>query len=839
MATRIGSLLIRLAVEHGVLQEGLSRAEADVAKTTKAIQRRGKDIADFGQKMSLMVSLPILGLAASSVKAAKESADALGQVNAALASMGNQAGRTSEQLQQLAGEQMRQSLYDDDQILRDVTANLLTFGRIAGSEFDRAQQAALDLSTRLGTDLTSATVQIGKALNDPVKGVTALAKAGIQFSADQKAMIASLVETGDVAGAQRIILKELEAQFGGAAKAAREADPGAALKQSFANFQEEIGGKLLPLLPPLLDAATKLIDTFGQLPEGAQSWVIALGAAAVVLGPVVTGIGALVSAGAGLIATIGGAPIVISYLGLAFNTLIGVLGLVAAPVAAVAAAIAAWFYWDEIVAVVGRVTAAVTSFLEDTLGVDLTSVKAGITAFGEGFGEMAGTVTGYVSGLGTLLSELWEGAFGEGARAAGAALVEFGADVAGVLGEYLLRLLRGAKETFATAFEAIGNTLKIVARLLSGDFSGAWEAAVDLAIGLVQGMGRIFAALFPEMTGYIAALYTGAKQWLQDKLGAVFDWVGKKIKEVGQAFYDLYIAVVGNSYVPDMVDEIGVEFNRLQALMVAPANKATAAVTEATRKMAEDVSALLDRLFPQFAEARKMAEELALLDAAAADPKIGLSDELRGRARMRVLQERYGKEATVSDGLLNEGPLVNFKAQFEAMQEALGKAAETTKVQTVQIAESFKDMADKSIQALDRFVGAIKGGGFLDILGSAVNLFLQLASTGLFGKKLAANVNAPRIPGNANGTAFHPGGLMMVGERGPEILQVPRGGRVVPNHELREAGQSAIRIILDERTDIVEARIGRSVATATPAIMDGSAKVTTARLAQRQSRRLG
>ena len=114
MAIKIGSLLIRLAVEHGILQEGLSRAERDVAKTAKAIQRRGQEIADFGQKMSLALTLPIIGLAGASIKAAKESADAIGQVNASLASMGNAAGRTSEQLQALASSQMKQSLFDDD-----------------------------------------------------------------------------------------------------------------------------------------------------------------------------------------------------------------------------------------------------------------------------------------------------------------------------------------------------------------------------------------------------------------------------------------------------------------------------------------------------------------------------------------------------------------------------------------------------------------------------------------------------------------------------------------------------------------------------------------------------
>lgn len=723
MATRIGSLIIRLAVEHGLLSEGLKRSEQEVAKTTKAIERRGREIADFGKSISLAVSLPILGLAAASIKAAKESADAVGQVNAALASMGNVAGRTSEQLQALAGSQMRQSLFDDDQILREVTANLLTFGRIAGDEFDRAQQAALDLSTRLGTDLTSATVQIGKALNDPVKGVTALAKAGIQFSADQKKMIASLVETGNVAAAQRIILQELEAQFGGAAKAARDADPGAAMAQSFADFQEQIGAKLLPLLPPILAALTGILDVFGSLPESVQTGVIAIGALAAVVGPIAVALGSMISAGAGVIAMLGGFPAVISLVGVALNTLLlSPLGLV---VAAIAAVVAAWYYWDDIKAIVADVGRAVSAWWTQNVAPVLGWVKDGLVN------------------------------------------------------------------------------------------------AVTWWFGLHTGAIKA-----------VAALVIGVKTWLQDKLGAVFDWVGKKIAQVTGFFFDMYDAVVGNSYVPDMVDGIAAQMARLQGVMVDPAQKATRGVTDATRKMAQDVSALLDELFPEIAVARELIAKRDLLRSA------GLDQRTEEAARIRLVGGSGGAFVSLADtGPLGDVARVNQAA--EEMAQTMARTATAAKVQTVQVAESFRDMADKSIQALDRMVSAVRGGGLLDILGSAVNLFLQLGSSGLFGSRLAANINAPRIPGNANGTAYHPGGLMKVGERGPEILQVPRGGRVVPNHELREAGQTAIRIILDERTDIVEARIGRTVAGTAPAIMEGSAKVTASRFAKRQGRRIG
>mgnify|MGYP007020377543 CR=1 FL=1 len=258
---------------------------------------------------------------------------------------------------------------------------------------------------------------------------------------------------------------------------------------------------------------------------------------------------------------------------------------------------------------------------------------------------------------------------------------------------------------------------------------------------------------------------------------------------------------------------------------------------DAAKAQADAFQSLYDRLFPYQAATRKFDADLALIQ------KSRLSDAEKELAIARLIREAYeartgslGK-GTVSFDDKPEGPLVDFGKQLAETQERLTDLANGSKVKTVQIAESFKDMADKSIQALDRMVGAIKGGSFLDILSSVIGFGLQLGGMGLFGKTIQTNINAP-LRGAANGTAFHPGGLLKVGERGPEILQVPRGGRVIPNHELREAGQSAIRIILDERTDIVEARIGRSVASAAPAIMDGSAKVTTARLAQRQSRRL-
>src|SRR3546814_10087112 len=95
-------------------------------------------------------------------------------------------------------------------------------------------------------------------------------------------------------------------------------------------------------------------------------------------------------------------------------------------------------------------------------------------------------------------------------------------------------------------------------------------------------------------------------------------------------------------------------------------------------------------------------------------------------------------------------------------------------------------MADDTVSALNRLSGAIQGGGFLDILQGIIGLGLQLGSIGAFGRKIQGNINS--VPGNANGTSFWGGGLSWVGERGPELVDLPRGARVTPNNDL--AGRS-------------------------------------------------
>ncbi|WP_172822167.1 phage tail length tape measure family protein, partial [Magnetospirillum moscoviense] len=171
-----------------------------------------------------------------------ESADqSLRRLEAVLKATGAASGLTAGQLAALADEMETGTLATAEGVM-DASAVMATFRSVSGDTFTRAIRLAQDLSAVFRQDLSSSATQLGKALEDPIEGISALKRVGVSFSATQKEVIRSLVETGDVAGAQRIVLDALEQQVGGAGAAEAAGLTGAAhhLAAAWGNLLEEI-----------------------------------------------------------------------------------------------------------------------------------------------------------------------------------------------------------------------------------------------------------------------------------------------------------------------------------------------------------------------------------------------------------------------------------------------------------------------------------------------------------------------------------------------------------------------------------------------------------------------
>jgi len=182
---------------------------------------------------------------------------AIAQLDAAIKSTAGSAGFTSKELQKMAASFQNVTNFGDESII-SMQSVLLTFTKLQGDILPRTTEAVLNLSERMGQDLQSSAVMLGKALNDPIANLSALSRSGIQFSTAQKDMIKRMVETGNIAMAQGVILDELETQFGGAATAARDTFAGAlkSLGNAFGDLLEGQGG-----MEDAQDAIEELIKT--------------------------------------------------------------------------------------------------------------------------------------------------------------------------------------------------------------------------------------------------------------------------------------------------------------------------------------------------------------------------------------------------------------------------------------------------------------------------------------------------------------------------------------------------------------------------------------------------
>lgn len=271
--------------------------QSSLRKATRSMKKFGTSMKKTGESLSRNLTLPLVAFGAASIAAFDKQQKAIAQVEAGLKSTGEAVGFTSKQLQQMAADLQKRTLFGDEEILKDATAQLLTFTNIAGEQFERTQVAALNLATRLDGDLKSASIQLGKALNDPIANLSALSRSGIQFSQEQKKIIKELAETNRLAEAQTIILDELEKQYGGSAEAAAKAGAGGLkqLQNQFGDLMEQIGGMLLPIVIDLGNQFKTFLEGFAKLNPEVKKMIVTAGILAGALGPLLVVLGSLVT----------------------------------------------------------------------------------------------------------------------------------------------------------------------------------------------------------------------------------------------------------------------------------------------------------------------------------------------------------------------------------------------------------------------------------------------------------------------------------------------------------------------------------------------------------------
>jgi hypothetical protein len=295
---------VNLGTGYVAVKPDMSKFGKDLGSgVSRSLQDTGRSISKVGGTLTKSLTLPIIGIGALSIKAFAEADKAAAQTEAVLKSTGGAANISSEGVGKLADKISAYAAVDDDAV-RAGENMLLTFTNVRnevgkGNDiFNQSTSILADMSQALGVDMSSQAIQLGKALNDPVKGLTALTRVGVTFTDQQKAQVAQMVKTGDTIGAQKLILGELKKEFGGSAKAFGDSAAGGLAKfnVTVGNLGEKIGALLIPAMEGLTHVADFLLNVLDGLNPTMQKVVLIVLAIVAAVGPLLIIVGKMVTA---------------------------------------------------------------------------------------------------------------------------------------------------------------------------------------------------------------------------------------------------------------------------------------------------------------------------------------------------------------------------------------------------------------------------------------------------------------------------------------------------------------------------------------------------------------
>lgn len=562
MATR--TLKVDITGDSRSARRALDQVGASGSKTAGKMQRVGKTVAGAFRMIASSAAIGAVGvgvLVKGGVDALLEIERINAQTQAAIKSTGGAAGVTAKDIETYAGSIEKLTGIEAESIQQGQNM-LLTFTNIkngvgAGNDiFTQSTDVLADMSTAMGSEPKKAAIQLGKALNDPIKGITALSKVGVAFTQGQKDQIKALVESGDTMGAQKIILAELNKEFGGSAEAFGETTAGKVekLKHAFGEFQEEIAGRVIPVLTTVVawlqsklpDAGVKVEEILTQLRPKLDQVGEALQAAGEAVAPVVAAIGRFVKANpapvfAALAVVIGGALVVAVW---AFAA-----GVIAAlsPIYLVAAAVAllagGFVYAYQKIDWFRTAVDAVASWLSTTVAPALaTAGRAIVTAFQAVVAwfqtnwptiravvvTVFNAVRAYVTVVLAAIRGLW-GTFG-------ANILAHARTVWGFIGG-----------TIRNALTVIRGVIRIVTSAIRGDWSGVWNGIrtvlggvwnqirniVNTGVNLVK---NLMSAAWNAIKAAARLAWDGIKRGVSGAIGGLVSAVRSIPRRVGNVF---------------------------------------------------------------------------------------------------------------------------------------------------------------------------------------------------------------------------------------------------------------------------------------------------------------
>ena len=522
------------------LGEAVLGTAMDLSGLVKGMKDGGDEATGWADKLGnvLKVGLVGAGVAAGAaigamfiagIDDAREANMIMAQTEATIKATGGAAGVTAQHVADYAASLSAasgKSLFGDSQI-QESSNLLLTFKNIKGATLDAATAMTTDLAQALGGAPADQAMMLGKALDNPIKGISALGKAGLTFSEEQKTMIASMQASGDMAGAQAIILQELNSQVGGSAQAAAIADGGwAQLKDRMGEAGETVGAAVLPILGLLVGV---LLDTV----------MPAFEAVTATIATVITSF----QAGGENSAVLGTA---VQALGVMWQWLLTAIQPVVDAIYAVVIAV-----FGQLQTFIAAHGAEISAFMTEAWNQIMAIVKTGIELYNAIVSPILTAIAGFINSHGKEIQAIFTAVWDTVKALITAAL----AIIQGVL-KTALQLIQGdwsgawetVKSTVSTVWDSIKTVISsawdVIVTLFGGFASQALDMGANIINGIVQGV--------KDGVGALTSAITGAAR---DALAAAKSALG--ISSPSRVFADVVGATIPAGIAQGIVDNMG------------------------------------------------------------------------------------------------------------------------------------------------------------------------------------------------------------------------------------------------------------------------------------------
>lgn len=504
-------------------------ASSSLRRLSVSADRAGKTFEQsFGMTKKVLagVGLAAAGAAAMVLKTgigeAMDASAGLAQLKAGLASTHNAAHVTTGGMEALASSIQNMSGQTDDSIVKSEQL-LLTFTNIRNvgpnKIFDQATQASADMAAKMGGDASKNAILLGKALNDPVKGISALTRVGVSFTEAQKKQVAAMVKTGDTVGAQKLILHELNTEFGGAAKAAGQSLPGQLqrVQRAFEDVSQTVVESILPVVTPAIGkirtAITASLPTllgFVRGFMGLATWAAANAPLLLTIAGVVVGLVAAFKVYSGIMATVRMATAAWAVVQAVLNVVLSAnpVGIVILAIGAlIAIVILLVTHWKQVCAFLQTVWGAVCKWFADTIH----SIAA---SWSHGWNQIASFARG-----------VWNG------------IVGFIRAYITMVRTTITNVVRTIVAVWHAYWTMVSTTVRNVWNGIVGFIRGFINTVRDIIRNVLMGILAIWRGAWNAVIGYLRLSWNGAVAFLRDipgKVIGVFSNAGRWLFSAGQ-----------------------------------------------------------------------------------------------------------------------------------------------------------------------------------------------------------------------------------------------------------------------------------------------------------------